>query len=134
MLRTDEIWQLFQLNAVTQTLTGRFEFTRSSGLASSFFGDLIGSCVDADILNRGGQFSIDCSVTGGSGAFTGATGFGLAFDDFNPTAVFDNHAEARLLTLTLPCAVPEPATWALAAMGLWAWRWRSDADRHAANA
>jgi PEP-CTERM motif len=111
---------LFQLNAATQTLTGTFEFTRASDLGATLFGDITGSYVVADILNLGGQFSLDYTVTGGTGAFAGVTGFGLSFVDFNPAGVFNNYAEAGLLTLDVPAAVPEPATWLLAAMGLMA--------------
>jgi hypothetical protein len=109
---------LFQLNAATQTLTGTFEFTRASDLGATLFGELTGSYVVADILNAGGQFSIDYNVLGGTGAFAGVTGFGLSFVDFNPAGVFNNYAEAGLLTLNLAQAVPEPATWALVALGL----------------
>jgi hypothetical protein len=109
---------LFQLNAATQTLSGTFEFTRASDLGATLFGDLTGSYVMADILNSGGQFSIDYNVLGGTGAFAGVTGFGLSFVDFNPAGVFNNYAEAGLLTLNLAQAVPEPATWALAVLGL----------------
>jgi hypothetical protein len=109
---------LFQLNAATQTLTGTFEFTRASDLGATLFGELTGSYVVADILNAGGQFSIDYNVVGGTGAFAGVTGFGLSFVDFNPAGVFNNYAEAGLLTLNVPQAVPEPATWLLVAMGL----------------
>jgi MYXO-CTERM domain-containing protein len=109
---------LFQLNAATQTLTGTFEFTRASDLGATLFGELTGSYAVADILNVGGQLSIDYNVLGGTGEFAGVTGFGLSFVDFNPAGVFNNYAEAGLLTLNLAQAVPEPATWALAAMGL----------------
>jgi hypothetical protein len=109
---------LFQLDAATQTLRGTFEFTRSSDLGSTLFGDLMGSYGVGDILTAGGQFSIDYTVLGGTGDFAGVTGFGLSFVDFNPAGVFNNYAEAGLLTLNVPAAVPEPATWAMAALGL----------------
>jgi hypothetical protein len=109
---------LFKLNAATQTLTGTFEFTRSSDLGATLFGDITGSYSVADILNVGGQFSLDYTVRGGTGDYFGYSGFGLSFVDFDPKAVFNNYAEAGLLTLDLPGAVPEPATWALVLMGL----------------
>jgi MYXO-CTERM domain-containing protein len=109
---------LFKLDAATQTLSGTFEFTRSSDLGATLFGDITGSYSVADILNVGGQFSLDYTVRGGTGAFLGYGGFGLSFVDFDPKAAFNNYSEAGLLTLDVPAAVPEPASWALALMGL----------------
>jgi hypothetical protein len=101
---------LFQLDYATQTLTGSFEFT-TTDLASTLFGSLTGSFFDDDILTTGGQFSIDYSIGGGSGAFAGASGFGLAFVDFDPAGSFNNYTESGLLNFT----VPEPATLPLVA-------------------
>jgi hypothetical protein len=109
---------LFQLDAATQTLTGSFEFTSASDLASTLYGTLSGSFFDADILTSGGQFSIDYAITGGSGAFFGASGFGLSFLNFDPTASFDNYAESGLLNFSVPAVVPTPGTLALLAAGL----------------
>jgi PEP-CTERM motif len=106
---------LFTLDASTRTLSGTFEFTQAADLSSSLFGDVTGSYLDADILVNGGQFSIDYTILGGTGAFTGATGFGLSFLDFAPLpGAFDNYGEAGTLVVT----VPEPATLALAGMAL----------------
>ena len=105
---------LFQIDKATQTLSGTFEFTSSNDLDSTFFGSLSGSVVDADILSHGGQFSIDYNITGGTGQFFGANGFGLAFVDFNPSAAFNNYTESGLLVFD----VPEPAPLALVATGL----------------
>ncbi len=99
---------LFQLDYATHTLSGSFEFT-TTDLASTLFGSLTGSFVDDDILANGGQFSIDYNILGGSGAFVSASGFGLAFVDFDPAGVFNNYAEAGLLNFS----VPEPTTLAL---------------------
>jgi hypothetical protein len=104
---------LFQLDAATQTLSGSFEFT-TTDLASTLFGTLSGSYFDTDILNTGGQFSIDYSILGGTGLFGGASGFGLSFVDYNPAGTFNNYAEAGLLNFT----VPAPGTLALVAAGL----------------
>lgn len=101
---------LFQLDYATQTLTGSFEFT-TTDLASTLFGSLTGNFFDDDILTTGGQFAIDYSILGGTGAFTGASGFGLAFVDFDPAGTFNNYAESGLLNFT----VPEPATLPLVA-------------------
>jgi PEP-CTERM motif len=109
---------LFKLDAATKSLTGTFEFTRSSDLGASLFGDVTGSYTVADILNIGGQFSLDYTVRGGTGDFSGYSGFGLAFVDYAPATPFHNYAEAGLLTLSLPAAVPEPATLMLVATGL----------------
>lgn len=106
---------LFTLDATTQTLSGSFEFTNAADLASSLFGEVTGSYLDADILGSGGQFSIDYTILGGTGAFSGATGFGLSFLDFAPlTGAFNNYSEAGTLVVT----VPEPSTFALAGLAL----------------
>lgn len=109
---------LFQLDAATQTLTGSFEFTSAADLASTLVGTLSGSFFDADVLASGGQFAIDYTITGGTGAFFGASGFGLSFLNFDPTASFDNYAEAGLLNFSVPAVVPTPGTLALLAAGL----------------
>ena len=71
---------LFTLDRANQTLMGSLEFT-TTDLLSTLFGDLTGSVADADILTRGGQFSLDYQINGGTGQFAGANGFGLAFLD-----------------------------------------------------
>ena len=109
---------LFQIDAATQTLSGTFEFTSAADLASTLYGTLTGSYADTDILASGGQFAIDYAITGGSGSFLGASGFGQSFLDFNPAGVFDNYAEAGLLNFTVPAAVPTPGTLALLGAGL----------------
>lgn len=109
---------LFQIDAATQTLSGTFEFTSAADLASTLYGTLTGSYAETDILNGGGQFSIDYAIGGGTGSFFGASGFGLSFLDFNPAGVFDNYAEAGLLSFTVPAAVPTPGTLALLGAGL----------------
>jgi hypothetical protein len=108
---------LFNLNSAAQTVTGTFEFTNSADLSATLFGYLTGSFAVADILNQGGQFSIDYTITGGTGAFANATGFGLSFVDFDPRQTFNNYGEAGLLNFSI-AAVPEPATWLLGALGL----------------
>jgi hypothetical protein len=108
---------LFSLNSAAQTLTGTFEFTNSADLSATLFGNLTGSFGVSDILNQGGQFSIDYTITGGTGAFANATGFGLSFVDFDPRQTFNNYMEAGLLNFSIT-AVPEPATWMLGALGL----------------
>ena len=109
---------LFNFNSATQALSGTFEFS-TTDLASTLFGLVSGSSFDVDILNSGGQFSVDYQIVGGSGAFTGASGFGLSFVDYKPGGTFNNYAESGLLNFNLPAAaVPEPAGWALVALGL----------------
>jgi len=104
---------LFTLDRSTQTLTGSFEFT-TTDLGSSVFGELSGSTLDADILNNGGQFSLDYNITGGSGLFAGASGFGLSFLDFDPLRADNNFSEAGLLSF----AVAEPAALQLVLLAL----------------
>jgi hypothetical protein len=105
---------LFQLDTALHTLNGSFEFTSAADLASTLFGDVTGSYLDADILINGGQFSIDYAILGGTGAFSGTTGYGLSFVDFDPAGAFNNYTEAGQLVVT----VPEPATLALACLAL----------------
>lgn len=109
---------LFQLDAATQTLSGTFEFTSAADLASTLYGTLSGSFFDAGILTSGGQFSIDYAITGGSGAFLGASGFGLSFLNFDPAGTFDNYTESGLLNFSVPAQVPTPGTLALVPAGL----------------
>ena len=104
---------LFTLDTVSRTLAGTFEFT-TTDLMSTLTGDLSGSFGNDDILTAGGQFSVDYNISGGTGAFAGANGFGLAFVDFNPTGTPDNYQEIGLLAFT----VPTPGTLALLALGL----------------
>lgn len=110
----------FQLDAVTKTLSGTFEFTTAADLASTIFGQVSGSYFDLDILTTGGQFSIDYTIQGGTGAFWGATGYGLSFVDYNAASGLpNNYTEAGALVIS----VPEPATLALVGLGLLGLLW-----------
>ena len=104
---------LFTLDRATHTLTGSFQFT-TTDLLNTLTGDLIGSYVNDDILNLGGQFSLDYRILAGAGLFEGANGFGLAFVDFDPLAAFNNYQESGVLVFN----VPAPATLALVLAGL----------------
>ena len=88
--------------------------TGSLNLMSTLFGELTGTFVEPDILTRGGQFSIDYQILGGTGDFFRASGFGLSFVDFNPAGVFNNYAENGLLVF----AVPEPGSMFLVLVAL----------------
>lgn len=104
---------LFTADQLAQTITGTFEFT-TTDLLSSLVGELTGSYAEADILSNGGQFSVNYNVLGGTGQFARATGFGLSFVDFSPSAAGDNYRESGLLLFE----VPAPAPAALVALGL----------------
>jgi len=105
---------LFTLDAATQTFSGMFEFT-TTDLLNTLFGDITGTVSVADILDIGGQFTIDYQILGGTGSFAGASGFGLAFLNFDPLATgLDNYGESGLLSFT----VPEPASLVLVALAL----------------
>ena len=110
----------FQLDALTQTLAGTFEFTSAADLASTLFGQVSGSYADLDILNTGGQFFVEYTVQGGTGAFSAATGYGLSFLDFDPAGTFNNYSEAGALVIT----VPTPATLTLAGLALLGLLWQ----------
>jgi len=113
---------LFQWDAALQSLTGRFEFTAANDLASSLSGLLSGSATSADILDLGGQFSLDYSIQDASGLFAGSTGFGLAFVDFNPaSAAADNYSESGLFVTSR--AVPAPGSLPLALTALLGLAW-----------
>ena len=104
---------LFTLDRAAQTLMGSFEFT-TTDLLSTLFGELTGSVTNADILTQGGQFDLDYQINGGTGQFSRATGFGLAFLDYHPAGTFNNSTESGLLLFS----VPSPATGILALTGL----------------
>jgi hypothetical protein len=104
---------LFTLDANTLAVTGHFEFT-STDLASTLYGDVSGSAASADFFSLGGQLSLDYTILGGSGAYTDASGFGLAFLTYDPAGVFNNYGEDGLLAFS----VPEPGSLALAGLGL----------------
>ena len=104
---------LFNLDSTTLALTGTFEFT-TTDLASALFGEVTGMADSADFLTLGGQLSLDYNILGGSGRFSGASGFGLAFLNHDPAGAFNNYSEDGLLVFT----VPEPGSLALAGLGL----------------
>jgi hypothetical protein len=110
---------LFTLDANTLQLVGSFEFT-TTDLQSTLYGDVSGMVDSADALSQGGLFSLDYQIRGGSGAFQGATGFGLGFLSYDPGATADNYAETGLLSFS----VPEPGSLLLVGAGLLAVAWR----------
>jgi hypothetical protein len=111
----------FQLDALTQTLVGSFEFSSAADLASTIFGQVSGSYIEPDILNSGGQFSVDYTILGGTGAFSGATGYGLSFLEYDTApGLFNNYTELGALVIT----VPEPASLALAGAALLGLLWQ----------
>ena len=65
---------------------------------------------------QGGQFALDYLIDGGTGVFTGAGGFGLAFIDFDPQASGDNYVEAGLVVASVP--VPNSSLLAMTALVL----------------
>lgn len=106
---------LFTLDASTHTLSGHFEFT-STDLLSTLYGDLSGTytATGDDFLATGGQLALDYSVLGGTGDFSNASGYGLAFLNFDPAGAFNNYSSSGVLVL----AVPEPGSLALLAAAL----------------
>jgi hypothetical protein len=104
----------FTIDSLSQTLNGSFQFTTAADLASTIYGMVSASDVTGDFLSQGGQLSLNYDIQGGTGQFLGASGFGLAFLDYDPTQTFNNYSETGLLAF----AVPEPGTLALAAAGL----------------
>jgi hypothetical protein len=101
---------LFTLDASTHALSGHFELS-STDLLSTLYGDLSGSYAENDFLNTGGQLALDYSVLGGTGDFSNASGYGLAFLNFDPAGAFNNYSSSGVLVL----AVPEPGSLALLA-------------------
>ncbi len=104
----------FSIDALSQTLTGSFQFTTAADLSSTIFGMVTADGVGGDFLSQGGQLSLNYDIQGGTGQFFGASGYGLAFLNYDPTADFNNYSESGLLAF----AVPEPGSLALAAAGL----------------
>jgi hypothetical protein len=100
---------LYQLDANSASLSGSFQFS-SLDLASTLTGLLTGSDIDGD-----GQFEIDYQILGGSGAFNGASGYGLSFINFDqPLSSAGSYTESGLLTF----AVPEPSSYGLLGLAL----------------
>ncbi len=62
----------------------------------------------------GGQFALDYTILGGTGAFESTSGFGLAFVDFDP-GEWPHDYIAPVLPIF---SVPEPGTAGLTAAGL----------------
>lgn len=106
---------LFTLDPLTHALAGSFSFT-TTDLASTLSGLLHGTASRDDILSQGGQFSLDYTITSGSGLFEGARGYGLAFLEFDAFAAAgsDNYHESGLAVY----AVPEPSSLLLAWLAL----------------
>ncbi len=106
---------LFSVDAANQSVSGQFEWTGAFDLNSTLFGRLTGTVDDGDILLQGGQFALDYLIEGGTGVFSGASGFGLAFIDFDPLAGGDsNYVEAGLVV----ASVPQPGSPLLATTAL----------------
>ena len=109
---------LFNVDPLTQLLSGQFTFTRASDLGATLFGLVTGGTTDDDVFNLGGQYALDYTIQGGTGDFAGASGFGLSFLNFDPNGGFDNYTETGLLVVT----VPEPGALPLVAgamLALW---------------
>lgn len=106
----------FTFDAMNNALNGQFEFTDAMDLGSSFFGSVSGAFSNPlDVLDVGGQWSLDYAVAGGTGAFATVSGFGLSFLSYDLASMaFNNYSEQGLLVLE----VPAPATLPLAAAGL----------------
>lgn len=100
------------------TVSGSFELTEALGLGSTLFGLLSGMASQPDLLLAGGQLALDYLVQGGTGVFADASGYGLAFIDFDPTAQPDNYRESGLFVVDVPNAVPEPGALALLVLAL----------------
>ena len=109
---------LFNVDPLTQLLSGQFTFTRASDLGATLFGLVTGKASNDDVFNLGGQLELDYTIRGGTGDFAGASGFGLSFLNFDPNGGFDNYTETGLLVVT----VPEPGALPLVAgamLALW---------------
>jgi len=117
---------LFTLDRTAHTLMGSFEFT-TTDLLSTLYGELTGTFLDVDILTQGGQFSLDYRIDGGTGQFARASGFGLAFVDYDPVGTFNNYDESGVLVFS----VPSPTTGALVLAGLLALGFSSFGSRKA---
>ncbi|MES2716113.1 MAG: PEP-CTERM sorting domain-containing protein [Pseudomonadota bacterium] len=109
---------LFNIDPLTQQLSGQFSFTRSNDLGATLFGVVTGSSADADVFGQGGQIALDYSIQGGTGDFIGASGYGLSFLQFDPAGVPDNYSESGLLVFETALAVPEPGSLPLVAGAL----------------
>ena len=105
---------LFHIDPLTQLLSGQFTFTRSADLGASLVGVLSGSSSDPDVFGLGGQLSIDYTIQSGTGDYSGASGYGLSFLQFDPNGMPDNYSESGLLAF----AVPEPGSLPLLAAAL----------------
>ena len=105
---------LFNIDPLTQQLSGQFSFTRSADLGASLMGVLSSSSNATGLFGQGGQIALDYTIQGGTGDFSGASGYGLSFLQFDPAGVPDNYSESGLLAF----AVPEPGSLPLLAGAL----------------
>ena len=120
----------FNFDVANNLLSGNFEFTSALDFSSTVLGMVLGSFLSGDFDN-GGQLFLNYDIRGGTGSFSGASGFLISLWDTVPTGGgFGTYGEVATGQFT----VPTPTTLLLVGLGFVALLWQRRLPRSALEA